>query len=125
SAWYLTFRNTDPATLAYVDPTPASSLATVASAGTSGKAADSTAALNQVVAALAQPPAGPAASTPSADPASVSASSASSAPSAAATTNAAALPAASVSPAGARHLLFADWGEKGLGDVLEDDPVAV
>jgi sugar lactone lactonase YvrE len=104
---YLTFGNTDPATLAYNAP-------------------DDSAALNPVVTALAQPPGTPVVSTASptlsgGPQAGGVAPSGVSTPSVAVTTDAV-MPAASASPTGASDLLFAAWAEDVLTDALRDQP---
>jgi hypothetical protein len=135
SGWYLTFRNTDPATLAYVDPVPASSAApalaavtappasgaaptTATPAGTFGTVGNTAAASTQAAlpAALGLPAAGPGA--PAAAAAGVPPASA--AVSATGTTAGPAVPAA---PA-VSNWFGVTWGEDDLSGNALADPLA-
>jgi DNA-binding beta-propeller fold protein YncE len=104
--WYLTFGNTDAATLAYH----------------TGRAPSVSGALDQVVAALAQPLSAPTAimvwpTFPGSPQAGSVAPLGSSVPSVVATTSSV-MPTASASPTGAIELLFAAWADDLLGDAL-------
>jgi hypothetical protein len=116
SGWFLTFRNTDPATLAYGGPAAASSSVTAAAttAGSSG-----TSALSGVFGT--SPVAVVTASVPSTS-ATVPTSGATSVPMSGATSASTVQSATSIVPTGAIDAVFAAWGEDLGSDGLDGQP---